>query len=162
MKETLVLGILADTHGLLRPEAVRVLRGVDHILHAGDIGDAAILQQLRALAPLHAIRGNIDQHGPCSRLPATELVEFLGHTLYMLHDRNALDLDPAVAGWAAVLSGHSHQPMIEWRGDVLYLNPGSAGPRRFSLPLSLALLTLHAGPPDAKRRTLLEPQLIEL
>ena len=80
MKETIVLGILADTHGLLRPEAVRALRGVDHILHAGDVGDAAILDQLRALAPLHAIRGNIDQHGPCARLPATEVTEFLGHS----------------------------------------------------------------------------------
>jgi uncharacterized protein len=160
--ETITLGILADTHGLLRPEAVHALRGVDHILHAGDVGDDAILDKLRTLAPLHAIRGNIDQYGPCAQLPATEVLEFLGHTLYMLHDRNALDLDPAAAGFSAVLSGHSHKPLIEWRSDVLYLNPGSAGPRRFSLPVSLARLTIHSGAPGERRRTVLEPQLIEL
>jgi uncharacterized protein len=164
--KTILLGILSDTHGLLRPEALDALRGVDHILHTGDIGDGvgggAILDKLRAIAPVSAIRGNIDQHGPCARLPATEVVEFAGHSLYMLHDRNALDLDPVAAGFSAILSGHSHQPRIEWRGDVLYFNPGSAGPRRFSLPISLGLLTIHAGPLGQKRQTALEPQLIEL
>ncbi len=158
-----MLGILSDTHGLLRPEAVHALRGVDHILHAGDVGDATILDTLRAIAPVTAIRGNIDQHGPCAQLPATEVSEFAGHTLYMLHDRNSLDLDPAAAGFSAVLSGHSHKPLIEWRGDVLYFNPGSAGPRRFSLPISLGLLTIYSGTPAGKRRKVaLKPQVIEL
>ena len=160
--KTILLGILSDTHGLLRPQALNALRGVDHILHAGDVGDPAILDKLRGIAPVNAIRGNIDQHGPCARLPATEVAEFAGHTLYMLHDRNALDLDPVAAGFSAVLSGHSHKPVIEWRGDVLYFNPGSAGPRRFSLPISLGLLTIRSGPPGEKRQTALQPKLIEL
>ena len=160
---TIVLGILSDTHGLLRPEALQALRGVDHILHAGDVGDATILKTLRTIAPVNAIRGNIDEHGPCAQLPPTEIVEFAGHSLYMLHDRNSLDLDPAAAGFSAVLSGHSHKPLIEWRGDVLYFNPGSAGPRRFSLPISLGLLTIRSGTSGERRRSeALEPQLIEL
>jgi uncharacterized protein len=154
-----LIGIISDTHGLLRPEAVEALRGVDHILHAGDVGypDAAgpaILDSLRELAPVTAVRGNIDQYGPCSHLPATEVVTLHGHTFYMLHDRHALDLDPVAAGFSAVISGHSHRPLIEWNHDVLYLNPGSAGPRRFSLPISLGLLTVHAGG--------LQPQLVTL
>ena len=149
-----LVGILSDTHGLLRPEAIKALRGVDHILHAGDVGDPSILDSLRAIAPVNAIRGNIDAHGPCSHLPATEVIDLHGHTFYMLHDGHALDLDPVAAGFAAVISGHSHQPLIEWRNGVLYLNPGSAGPRRFSLPVSLALLTIRA---DS-----LEPQLVTL
>jgi putative phosphoesterase len=147
-------GVLADTHGLLRPEAIKALRGVDHILHAGDVGDPSILDSLRAIAPVSAIRGNIDTHGPCSHLPATEIIDLHGHTFYMLHDGQALDLDPVAAGFAAVISGHSHRPLIEWRNGVLYLNPGSAGPRRFSLPVSLALLTIRA---DS-----LEPRLVTL
>ena len=147
-------GVLADTHGLLRPEAIKALRGVDHILHAGDVGDPSILDSLRAIAPVSAIRGNIDTHGPCSHLPATEIIDLHGHTFYMLHDGQALDLDPVAAGFAAVISGHSHRPLIEWRNGVLYLNPGSAGPRRFSLPVSLALLTVRA---DS-----LEPRLVTL
>jgi len=158
----MILGVLSDTHGLLRPEAINALRGVDHILHTGDIGDSTILDKLRAIAPVSAIRGNIDQHGACARLPATEVVEFAGHSLYMLHDRHALDLDPVAAGFSAILSGHSHQPMIEWRRDVLYFNPGSAGPRRFALPISLGTLTIHAGSPGQTRQTALEPRLIEL
>jgi uncharacterized protein len=149
-----LIGIISDTHGLLRPEAIKALRGVDHILHAGDVGDPSILDSLSAIAPLSAIRGNIDAQGPCSHLPATEVIDLHGHTFYMLHDGQALDLDPAAAGFAAVISGHSHQPLIEWRNGVLYLNPGSAGPRRFSLPVSLALLTIRA---DS-----LEPQLVTL
>ena len=149
-----LVGILSDTHGLLRPEAIKALRGVDHILHAGDVGDPSILDSLSAIAPLSAIRGNIDAHGLCSHLPATEVIDLHGHTFYMLHDGQALDLDPVAAGFAAVISGHSHQPLIEWRNGVLYLNPGSAGPRRFSLPVSLALLTIRA---DS-----LQPQLVTL
>lgn len=139
-----MIGVLSDTHGLLRPEAIKALRGVEHILHAGDVGDPSILDSLRALAPVTAIRGNIDEHGPCSFLPATEVCTLHGQTFYMLHDRNALDLDPAAAGFAAVISGHSHRPLIEWRKGVLYLNPGSAGPRRFTLPISLGLVTMNA------------------
>ena len=149
-----LVGILSDTHGLLRPEAIKALRGVDHILHAGDVGDPSILDSLRAIAPVSAIRGNIDTHGPCSHLPATEIIDLHGHTFYMLHDGQALDLDPVAAGFAAVISGHSHRPLIEWRNGVLYLTPGSAGPRRFSLPVSLALLTIRA---DS-----LEPRLVTL
>jgi hypothetical protein len=139
-----MIGVISDTHGLLRPEAIEALRGVEHILHAGDIGDPSILDSLRSLAPVTAIRGNIDVDGPCSQLPATEVITLHGHTFYMLHDRHALDLDPGAAGFWAVISGHSHKPLIEWRGGVLYMNPGSAGPRRFSLPVSIGLLTIGA------------------
>jgi uncharacterized protein len=139
-----MIGVISDTHGLLRPAAIEALRGVEHILHAGDVGDASILDSLRNLAPVTAIRGNIDVGGPCSHLPATEVVTLDGHTFYMLHDRQALDLDPAAAGFSAVISGHSHKPLIEWRHGVLYMNPGSAGPRRFSLPVSIGLLTIGA------------------
>jgi putative phosphoesterase len=149
-----MIGVISDTHHLLRPEALEALRGVDHILHAGDVGDPSILDALRALAPVTAIRGNIDEHGPCGHLPATEVVTLQGHTFYMLHDRNALDLDPAAAGFSAVVSGHSHKPLIEWHKGVLYLNPGSAGPRRFSLPISIGLVTIGA---DG-----LQPQLVTL
>jgi uncharacterized protein len=139
------IGVISDTHGLLRPEAVAALRGVEHILHAGDVGEIGILEQLRQVAPVTAIRGNIDRSGPCALLPEIELVEFAGASLYLLHDRNQLDLDPVAAGIAAVLSGHSHQPLIEHRNGVLYFNPGSAGPRRFSLPVSLGFLDIEAG-----------------
>ena len=153
--QDLAIGVISDTHGLLRPEAIKALRGVDHILHAGDVGDPSILDSLRELAPVTAISGNIDAHGPCRHLPATEVVTLHGHSFYMLHDRNALDLDPAAAGFAAIISGHSHRPLIEWRHGVLYLNPGSAGPRRFSLPISLALVTIVAGSLQPQLATLL-------
>ncbi len=138
------LGILSDTHGLLRPEAVAALSGVAHILHAGDVGHPQILTQLRAIAPVSAIRGNIDTAGACSRLPETEFVTLAEKNIYMLHDLHALDLDPVAAGIACVVSGHSHRPEIAWRKGVLYFNPGSAGPRRFSLPVSLGFLELTA------------------
>jgi putative phosphoesterase len=149
-----MIGVISDTHGLLRQEAINALRGVDHILHAGDVGDPAILEALRSVAPVTAIRGNIDEHGPCGHLPATEVITLDGHTFYMLHNRQALDLDPVAAGFAAVISGHSHRPLIEWRQGVLYMNPGSAGPRRFSLPISIGLVTIGA---DG-----LQPQLVTL
>lgn len=148
------VGVLSDTHGLLRPEAIRALQGVDHILHAGDVGDRCILDALRVIAPLSAVRGNIDERGPCSHLPAVEAIDLNGRSIYMLHDSQALDLDPAAAGFAVVVSGHSHRPGAEWRGGVLYFNPGSAGPRRFSLPISLGFLTLDAGR--------IEPELMHL
>lgn len=138
------VGVLSDTHGLLRPEALAALRGVDHLLHAGDVGDAEILNQLRAVAPLTAIRGNIDTSGPCATLPATEAVELDGFLLYLVHALPDLDVKPEAAGIAAVIYGHSHKPVAETRNGVLYLNPGSAGPRRFSLPITVALLELNS------------------
>lgn len=139
---TLEIGVLSDTHGLLRPEALHALREVDHILHLGDVGKPEILDTLRAIAPVTAIRGNIDRSGPCSRLPATEAVELGGHLLYLVHALEDLDLNPTAAGMGAILFGHSHKPSIETRQGVLYLNPGSAGPRRFSLPITLARLRI--------------------
>jgi uncharacterized protein len=136
------VGVISDTHGLLRPEALTALAGVGHILHAGDVGDSAILDALAAIAPLTAIRGNIDRAGRCAALPRTEMVEIAGATIYMLHSLSDLDLDPLAAGISAVVSGHSHRPTIERRKGVLYLNPGSAGPRRFSLPVSIGFLRL--------------------
>jgi hypothetical protein len=144
------IGVISDTHGLLRPEAMAALAGVDHILHAGDVGDAEILDALRAIAPVTAIRGNIDRAGACAALPATELVELGGVSFYMLHDVKTLDLDPVAAGIAVVVSGHSHQPRVERRRGVLYLNPGSAGLRRFSLPVTVAMVTLGEGAPRAE------------
>lgn len=136
----MLLGILSDTHGLLRPEVLTALGGVDHILHAGDVGNPAILDALRAIAPVSAIRGNIDRSGPCAALPATEAVELDGHLFYLVHALPDLDIDPKAARISAVLYGHSHKPSVTWKDGVLYLNPGSVGPRRFSLPISLATL----------------------
>ena len=141
----MLVGVVSDTHGLLRPEAVEALRGVEHILHAGDVGDAAILDTLRAVAPLTAIRGNIDREGLCGELPATEAVELAGSLVYLVHSIHDLDLHPRAAGIAVVVSGHSHKAGVEMRDGVMYLNPGSAGPRRFRLPITLALLRLEAG-----------------
>jgi hypothetical protein len=138
------IGVISDTHGLLRSEALMALHGAEHILHAGDIGDPSILNALRAVAPVTAIRGNIDEGGPCGHLPPTELVDLSGHSLYMLHDVNKLDLNPEAAGVSAVIFGHSHKPLVERRRDVLFLNPGSAGPRRFELPVTLAWLNIEA------------------
>lgn len=148
------IGVISDTHGLLRPEAIDALRGVDHILHAGDVGNIQILETLRTLAPVTAIRGNIDRIGACAQLPSTEYIEFPGHSLYMLHDLATLDLDPSAAGISAVISGHSHKPAIEHRRGILYFNPGSAGPRRFSLPISVGILDIS--------KSALTPRLIEL
>ncbi len=149
------VGVISDTHGLLRPEAVDALKGVEHILHAGDVGGIEILDRLREIAPVTAIRGNVDGFGPCAALPETEVVDLGGVFLYMLHDLHALDLDPVAAGMAAVISGHSHQPKIEERKGVLYFNPGSAGPRRFSLPVSLGFLEIADGHVAAKLQDLL-------
>jgi len=143
------IGVISDTHGLLRPEAVAALAGVDHILHAGDVGDDAILDALSEVAPLTAIRGNVDRSGRCAALPPTEMVDLGGVTFYMLHDLQQLDLDPKAARINVVISGHSHNPFIEDRKGVLFLNPGSAGPRRFSLPVSVGFVTLSSGSPAA-------------
>ena len=141
----LTIGVIADTHGLLGPEALAALLGVDHILHAGDVGAPAILDRLRAIAPLTAIRGNVDTSGACAALPATEAVELGGRLFYLVHALDDLDIDPAAAGIAAVISGHSHRAKIEERAGVLYLNPGSAGPCRFDLPVTLAKITVTDG-----------------
>ncbi|CAN5811759.1 metallophosphoesterase family protein [soil metagenome] len=139
------IGIISDTHGLLRPEAVERLAGVDHIIHAGDIGGAGVIEGLRRIAPVTAIRGNVDRGDWAAAYPETARVTLSGRTFHVLHDRKALDLDPATAGIDVVVSGHSHHPHIETVDGVLYLNPGSAGPRRFSLPIALATLDLSDG-----------------
>jgi putative phosphoesterase len=139
------LGVISDTHGLLRPEALEALAGVDHILHAGDVGDPAILDSLRTIAPVTAIRGNVDTYGLCDELPPTEVVELGGHLFYLVHSIHDLDIDPRAAGIAVVVSGHSHQPALEERDGVLYLNPGSAGPRRFGLPTTVAVVEIDSG-----------------
>jgi hypothetical protein len=134
------IGVISDTHGLLRPQAVHALAGCDHILHAGDVGDDTILDRLRTIAPLTAIRGNVDYKSACGKLPATETIEFEGNLIYMIHAREDLDLHPHAASIAAVIFGHSHQPEISWANGVLYFNPGSAGTRRFSLPITVGIL----------------------
>jgi putative phosphoesterase len=139
------VGVISDTHGLLRPEAIVALRDSELILHAGDVGDLEILERLRRIAPTVAVRGNVDTAAWASVLPTTEVVEIGKLRLYMLHDLAALDLDAKAAGFAAVISGHTHRPVAEMRGDVLYLNPGSAGPRRFSLPIAVARLRVDGG-----------------
>jgi len=136
------IGILSDTHGLLRPEALEALQGSDHILHAGDIGNIEILASLAEIAPVTAIHGNIDVYGPCAELPATEAIELAGRLFYLVHSLQDLDINPKQAGVSCVVTGHSHKPVIEEQGGVLYLNPGSAGPRRFGLPVTLARLIL--------------------
>ena len=146
----MLIGVLSDTHGLLRPELLPALANVDHILHAGDVGDPTILITLARIAPVTAIRGNIDTHGPCSLLPATEAIELAGSLIYILHSLDDLDLNPQAAGIGVVLYGHSHQPSTELRNGVLYLNPGSAGPRRFNLPITYALLRVHNSQPQAE------------
>jgi uncharacterized protein len=138
----MMVGIISDTHGLLRPEAVQALQGCRHIIHAGDIGAPEIIPALDKIAPVTAIRGNIDTQPWTAKFPPTEVVELDGVFLYVIHDVKAIDLNPRAAGFAAVISGHSHQPKQEWRDDVLYFNPGSAGPRRFKLPISIGILEI--------------------
>ena len=136
------IGVISDTHGLLRGEALAALAGVDHILHAGDVGDADILVSLREVAPTTAIRGNIDTSGACAALPATEAVELGGKLFYLVHSVHDLDVNPRVAEIDVVVSGHSHQHGAEMRDGVLFLNPGSAGPRRFKLLSTLAIVEI--------------------
>lgn len=139
------VGLISDTHGLLRPEALAALAGCDHLLHAGDIGDAAILQALAAIAPLTAVRGNNDT-GPWARsLREVEQVRLSGVLIHLLHDRQQLAIDPAALGVRVVVSGHSHKPLVQEQGGVLFVNPGSAGPRRFSLPIAVGELLIEDG-----------------
>jgi putative phosphoesterase len=149
-----LIGVIADTHGLLRPQALQVLSGVELIIHAGDIGNPKVLAGLARLAPVQAVRGNVDRGDWAAALPRTRVVEVGGLHLYVLHELFSLDLDPAAAGFAAVIYAHSHEPHLERQDGVLYLNPGSAGPRRFTLPVTLALLRVQGAS--------LIPQVIEL
>lgn len=144
-KTAILIGIISDTHGLLRPEALAALRGSKQIIHAGDVGAPEILDELRAIAPVTAIRGNIDKGAWARRLRETEVVEVGGISIYVLHDLAQLDLKPEAAGFRVVIYGHSHVPKQEMRGGVLYFNPGSAGPRRFKLPATVGRLTLEGG-----------------
>jgi hypothetical protein len=136
------IGVISDTHGLLRPEVAPALAGVELILHLGDVGKASILDELAKIAPVTAVRGNTDREGRCGELPETDVVLIADRYVYMLHDLNTLHLDPAAGKFAAVLFGHSHIPNFYRRKGVLYFNPGSCGPRRFDLPVSVGLLTV--------------------
>jgi putative phosphoesterase len=138
------VGVISDTHGLVRPQAVEALRGVQAILHAGDIGSPEVLQQLGEIAPVHAVRGNVDREPWAKSLPLRDAVEIGCRLIYIVHDIADLDLDPAAAEITIVVSGHSHRPGAEQRNGVLYLNPGSAGPRRFRLPVALARVRISA------------------
>ena len=142
----MLIGVISDTHGLLRPEALDALAGVEHIIHAGDIGSPDIVPRLAEIAPVTAIRGNVDTQAWARDFPPSEVVTLAGRTIYVIHDLGDLDLDPAAAGFDMVVSGHSHMPKIETRQGVVYLNPGSAGPRRFRLPITIATVDLAADP----------------
>ncbi len=160
------IGVISDTHGLLRPDAVEALRGSKHIIHAGDVGDPAILDRLAEIAPVTAVRGNVDHGHWAKKLPETNILEVEGVSIYFLHILDRLDLKPEAAGFAAVIYGHSHVPKQETKNGVLYFNPGSAGPKRFSLPISvgrliiqdrlivgeLINLEIHARQPSRKKR----------
>jgi uncharacterized protein len=150
----MLLGIISDTHGLMRPEAIAALRDSDLIIHAGDVGKPDVIDHLRAIAPVFAVRGNIDTQAWATALPETEIVQIAQLRLYLLHDLSHLAIDPAAAGFAAVVFGHSHNPSSETRNGVLYLNPGSAGPRRFRLPLTIGRLRV-----TGKK---IEPEIVEL
>jgi len=141
----ITLGVISDTHGLLRPEAIEAMRGSERILHAGDIGTPEILEALAQIAPVTAIRGNVDTAPWARALPESEVVEAGGLSIYMLHDLGRLDLKPEAAGFRVVIYGHSHQPKVEEKNAILYFNPGSAGPRRFHLPVTVGRLIVEAG-----------------
>jgi len=144
------IGLISDTHGLLRPEAVAFLRGADRILHAGDIGHPSVLHELRALAPLTAVRGNNDREPWAAAVPETDILKVEDVLVYVLHDLAELDIDPAAAGVRVVVSGHSHRPSVEDRNGVLYVNPGSSGPRRFKLPVAVAELHVAGARVEAR------------
>jgi len=154
VRETLHIGVISDTHGLLRPEALAALRGSDYIIHAGDIGDPRILDKLAAIAPLTAVRGNIDHGEWAQKIPATNILEIGEVSIYVLHSLQELDLKPQAAKFAAVVYGHSHVPKQELKNGVLYFNPGSAGPRRFRLPVSVGRIFLTNGK--------VEPEIVKL
>lgn len=150
----MVFGVVADTHGKMHAGVLEALAGVDRILHAGDVGDPAILELLASVAPVTAVRGNVDRGILAETLREDEVVEAEGTTLYLLHDLAELGVDPKAAGFSAVIAGHSHVPRIAWKNGVLFLNPGSCGPRRFRLPVTLARLTVGGGTLEASHVTL--------
>jgi uncharacterized protein len=150
----MLVGIISDTHGLMRPEALTELHGSELIVHAGDVGRAEVLDDLRSIAPTFAVRGNIDTQSWSATLPDTQTVAIGQRRFFVLHQIGELRIDPAAAGFAAVVYGHSHKPSIEWRDGVLYLNPGSAGPRRFRLPVTIARVRVSEGKID--------PEIVEL
>jgi len=158
-KTTWTIGVISDTHGLLRPEAIAALEGADRIIHAGDIGDPAILSKLAAIAPLTAVRGNVDREAWAKEIPASNVLEVEKLSVYVLHNLNELDLNPKAAGFAAVVSGHTHQPKHDLRNEVLYFNPGSAGPRRFKLPITVGRLLIKGGKIESEVIELLNPVL---
>ena len=149
------VGVVSDTHGLLRPEVLPLLAGSESILHLGDVGDPRILKALREIAPVTAVRGNIDREGPCARLPGTEVLLIEGGYIYLLHDIGTLHLDPAAAKFCAVLYGHSHKAEIRRHKGVLYFNPGSCGPRRFNLKVTMGYLHIYPG-------GRIEPEIVEI
>lgn len=151
---TLRIGLISDTHGLLRPEARVALKGVDRIIHAGDICDAQVLRELETIAPVDAVRGNNDRGGWAEALPEKLRLELGGVSIYVVHDLHDLDIDPQAAGIKVVVSGHSHRPLAKMENGVLYVNPGSAGPRRFRLPISLGVLEIADGVPRVRLQTL--------
>jgi uncharacterized protein len=148
------IGVISDTHGLLRPEALEALQGCELVLHAGDVGKRQVLDELEQIAPVRAVRGNVDQSPWTDELPISDVVDVGGFSFYVVHDYQNLDLNPKAAGFDAVISGHTHKALVEWRNGVLLLNPGSAGPRRFSLPITLAVIELDQGK--------LKPSIIQL
>ena len=149
-----LVGLISDTHGLLRPEAIRALQGSEVIVHAGDIGKAAVLAALRAMGPVTAVRGNVDTKGWARGLPTAAAIEIDRIRLYVIHDLKELDFAPEAAGFRVVVSGHSHRPSLRKRNGVLFVNPGSAGPRRFRLPVSIALLSIRDNAVEVKLETL--------
>lgn len=150
----MIIGVISDTHGLLRPQVVAAFKRVDRILHAGDVGGSEIHDALARIAPVTAVRGNVDIEPWANTLAETELVELGGTSIYMLHDLGRLDMKPEAVGIRVVVYGHSHQPKIEEKNGVLYFNPGSAGPRRFQLPVSVGNLVIEDGN--------VRPELVEL
>lgn len=158
MRAASLIGLISDTHGLLRPEALAALRGSDLIIHAGDVGESTILEQLGTIAPVVAVRGNVDKAAWAARLQMTAVVETGTAIICVLHDIHDLDLDPAIADFNIVVSGHSHQPAKNVQSGVLYVNPGSAGPRRFRLPVTVARLNLGRVPWTVDFIDLLSPE----
>lgn len=149
------IGLISDTHGLLRPEALQALAGVEHIIHAGDIGAPEVIETLHGIAPVDVVRGNNDKAPWAAKLPLWLALEFEGVGIHVLHDIKELDIDPAAAGFHVVIAGHSHKPQVVERDGVLFVNPGSAGPRRFSLPVTVGYLTVAAGAAKATIKSLL-------
>ncbi len=148
--KTLRVGVISDTHGLMRPEALQALAGADRLLHAGDIGAPEVLEALNAIAPVTAVRGNNDRAAWANGIPGVECVELGGVRVHLLHDLKELAIDPVAEGIRVVVSGHSHKPKVEWQNAVLFLNPGSAGPRRFRLPVTVAWMELSGGQAEAR------------